>query len=53
MHPQDAAHASNAFKTKSVSLYEVRTFPPTTAAVADGFKKQFSGKIMSIGFKHP
>jgi hypothetical protein len=53
MHPYEAAQASNAFKTKSVSLYEVSTFPPTTAAVADGFKKQFSGKMISIGFKHP
>ena len=53
MQPYEAEQAWNAFKTRSVNLWDVNTFPPTTAAVEDGFKKQFSGRIIFIGFKHP
>lgn len=31
----------------------VKTFPPTTAALSDGERKEFLGMWTLIGFKHP
>jgi len=36
-----------------VILYDVKTFPPTTAAFAEGFKKLFSGIFIVMGFMQP
>ena len=39
--------------TTSVTLCEVRTFPPTTAAVSDGFSTECEGILISMGTRHP
>ena len=43
VHPWLAAHAWNAFKTTSTIRWDVRTFPPHTAAVLDGDSSEPSG----------
>lgn len=48
MHPWLAAHALNAFSTTSTMRWEVRTFPPHTAAVRDGERRDFSGILTVI-----
>lgn len=53
MHPYESAQAPKDFKMTSVILYEVSTFPPTTAASAFGFSIDYSGIKMVIGLKHP
>jgi len=53
MQPYDAAHALKALKTRSVTLYEVSTLPPTTAALAEGLRKVFSGMLIVIGLRQP
>ena len=49
MHPYDAAQAEKALRITSVIRCDVKTLPPTTAAYADGFKKQPGGTFTSIG----
>jgi hypothetical protein len=53
MQPYEAAQALKTFRTKSVTRYEVKTLPPTTAAFPEGFKKHPSGIWQVIGFKQP
>lgn len=41
------------FRTRSTSFWEVSTLPPTTAALIDGERIEFSGMINLIGIRHP
>ena len=53
IHPCEAAHALNAFKTTSVTRWEVNTFPPTTAALEDGLRIENDGIFIIIGERNP
>jgi len=49
----DAAQISNALSTTSTTRCDVSTFPPTTAAVSEGSRRQPRGMMTWTGFRHP
>lgn len=49
----DAAHTSNALKMTSTTLWDVRTFPPTTAAFWEGWRIEPGGMMTLIGARQP
>ncbi len=53
MQPWLAAHARKHLSMTSVTRWEVSTLPPTTAAVADGLRRDPSGMRISTGARHP
>ena len=53
IQPYEAAAALKHFKTISVILYDVKTFPPTIAASARGFSKEPFGISILVGFIQP
>ncbi len=53
MQPWLAAHAWKHLSMTSVTRWEVSTLPPTTAAVADGLRRDASGIRISTGARHP
>lgn len=49
----EAAHTSKALKMTSTTLWDVRTFPPTTAAFWEGWRMEPGGITTLIGARHP
>eukprot|EP00955_Chlamydomonas_euryale_P069168 360341-Chlamydomonas_euryale.AAC.12 len=53
MQPCDAAAASKAFRTTSVTRWLVSTLPPTTAASGLGLSRQPVGILTVMGARQP
>lgn len=49
----EAAHTSNALKMTSTTLWDVSTFPPTTAAFWEGWRIEPGGMMTLIGARQP
>lgn len=49
----EAAHTSNALKMTSTTLWDVSTFPPTTAAFWEGWRMEPGGMMTLIGARQP
>ncbi len=53
LHTWDAEAARKALSTTSVTLWLVKTLPPTTAAPGPGHSRECGGMRMSMGFRQP